>query len=62
MEHGLKRFFLYLLWAWAAPVLAEDYWPATHLDFGHLKNVALARCYDNPDQLIGCYRAVGGAL
>jgi carboxyl-terminal processing protease len=62
MEHGLKRFFLYLLWAWAVPVLAEDYWPATHLDFGHLKNVALARCYDNPDQLIGCYRAVGGAL
>jgi carboxyl-terminal processing protease len=48
--------------AWPLSLPAQGHWPDTKLDFGHLKRVALAKCYDNLDELVGCYRAAGGAL
>ena len=61
-ERALRVFFFCLVLACPVPLLAQDDWPATGLDFGHLRSVALARCYDNPVELIGCYRAIAGAL
>jgi carboxyl-terminal processing protease len=58
----MKRLALWLLLVCPLPLFAQSYWADTHLYFGHLKSVALAKCYDNINELIGCYRAVGGAL
>ena len=53
-------FCLVLTCSW--PALAQNDWPATGLSLGHLERVALARCYDSPVELVGCYRAIAGAL
>ncbi len=58
----MRVFFFCLALACPVPLLAQDDWPATGLDFGHLERMALARCYDNPLELIGCYRAIAGAM
>ncbi|HEX7954476.1 MAG TPA: PDZ domain-containing protein, partial [Burkholderiales bacterium] len=58
----MRHFFVWLALVCPACASAQDYWPATGLGFDQLKSVALARCYDSLNELIGCYRAVGGAL
>jgi C-terminal peptidase prc len=62
MQRAVRHLFLWLVLACPVPLCAQNYWPATHLGFDHLKSVALAKCYDDLKELIGCYRAVGGAL
>ena len=58
----MRPFLLWFLLAFPLPLGAQNYWADTHLNLGHLKGVALAKCYDNLTELIGCYRAVGAAL
>jgi carboxyl-terminal processing protease len=58
----MRNLFLSLALICPACAPAQDYWPATGLGFDQLKSVALARCDDSLNELIGCYRAVGGAL
>ena len=58
----MRPFLLWFLLACPLPLCAQDYWAGTHLNFGHLTNVALAKCYDHLTELIGCYRAVAAVL
>ena len=62
LPRAFAPLLLGLALACPAPLAAQSDWAHTGLDFGHLKRVALANCYDALDPLIGCFQAVGAAL